>query len=53
MYFEHILKRKMDNFIKCTNGFKDRLTVPLSEDNNDLVCALCDYRVLQGNEENQ
>lgn len=33
----------MSNFIKCPNCAKEGLTVPLSEDNKNLICALCDY----------
>ena len=32
----------MSGFTKCPNCAKEGLTVPLSEDTTQLVCALCD-----------
>jgi hypothetical protein len=31
----------MSGFTKCPNCAKEGLTIPLSEDENGLVCALC------------
>jgi hypothetical protein len=33
--------KKLKGFTKCPNCADEGLTVPLSEDNNELVCALC------------
>ena len=32
----------MSGFTKCPNCAEDGLTVPLSKEDNGLVCALCD-----------
>ncbi len=34
-------KEKMSNFSKCPNCAKEGLTVPMSEEENSLVCSLC------------
>ena len=34
--------KKLKGFTKCPNCADEELTVPLSEDNNELVYALCD-----------
>jgi hypothetical protein len=41
IHLENIFSEKMSGFTKCPNCAKEGLTVPLSEDENGLVCALC------------
>ena len=41
IHLECIFSEKMSGFTKCPNCAKEGLTIPLYEDENGLVCALC------------